>query len=592
MKPHGDERWLDSATALTCNGRVPSLATKSTNEQIRDVASESRGNRALHILRRLLPMPPPHKFLRKGYFPKELPPSFKTASFAKVLDPKATHFPFVDAASSKRLEWTWMMHHSLARASHVRRSLGIPNPVTHWALAKEIADNWAALRDYTTRSTISKSIPTLRSTQGRAAVPRLPLADLMFVRVDTRARGRYLLKADVAEFYRSVYTHAISWALHTKETAKNSVRDKSLLGNRIDAAIQAAQYGQTNGIPVGPDTSLIIAEVMLAAVDVELQSRIGPLTGHRHHDDYELVFQTAREAERGKAVLQAVLLDFGLHLNPLKTELVELPVRAVSEWWTYVRHFDFTTTRDPRARIIEFFDEAFARKVLNPDEYVLAYAVGRVENEAWDDRSWQVIEPLLHQSLAAEPSAAHKVVRAIARAQVDGHSVNRDLLAQTIDTLLLHHAPYGHASEVAWMLWAALVFKIPLSADGTAAVARMNDAFVAVLALDLYKRGLAPTLDAANWAARMTTDELNGELWLLSYEARVREWLPSVGGGDHVRTHAAFAYLADRKVRFYTRMRSLTRRTIMILEETDAASYGDESDPWSFGRSDDEDDED
>jgi len=135
MKPHGDERWLDSVAALTCNGRVPSLATTSTNDQVRDVASDTSSAARAQ-------MPPPHKFLRKGYFPKELPPSFKTASFAKALDPKAVSFPFVDAASSKRLEWTWMMHHSLARASHVRRSLGIPNPVTHWTLAKEVADNW------------------------------------------------------------------------------------------------------------------------------------------------------------------------------------------------------------------------------------------------------------------------------------------------------------------------------------------------------------------------------------------------------------------------------------------------------------------
>ena len=141
------------------------------------------------------------------------------------------------------------------------------------------------------------------------------------------------------------------------------------------------------------------------------------------------------------------------------------------------------------------------------------------------------------------------------------------------------------------MLWAALVFKIPLSTAGTAVVARMNDAFVAILALDLHERGLAPKLDSANWAASMTADDLNGELWLLSYEARVREWLPSVGGGDHVRTHAAFAYLAERNVRFYTRMRSLTRRTITILEETDAASYGDEPDPWSWRWLDDDEDE-
>src|SRR5689334_6146519 len=130
-------------------------------------------------------MPTPQKFIRKGYFPKELPPSFKTASLARALDPNAPGFPLNDAAGG--LKWTWMLNHSLARAFLVRRTLGVPNPANHWALAKEIADNWALLRTHARRSTLSRSVPTLRSTQGRAAVPAIPLADVMFVRVNARA---------------------------------------------------------------------------------------------------------------------------------------------------------------------------------------------------------------------------------------------------------------------------------------------------------------------------------------------------------------------------------------------------------------------
>ncbi len=230
-------------------------------------------------------------------------------------------------------------------------------------------------------------------------MPAVPLADLMFVRVLTRATGRYLLRADIAEFYRSIYTHSISWALHTKAVAKQRVRDKTLLGNRIDAAVQAAQYGQTNGIPIGPDTSLVIADVVLAAVDVELANRLGPITGYRHHDDYELVFRTASQAEEGKAALQAVMLEYGLHLNPLKTELVELPTRVASEWWNFVRQFSFSGGKDQRAKMVDFFDASFERKAANPDEYVIAYAIGRIENEAWTPSSWAVVEQLLHQAL-------------------------------------------------------------------------------------------------------------------------------------------------------------------------------------------------
>ncbi len=363
------------------------------------------------------------------------------------------------------------------------------------------------------------------------------------------------------------------------------------MGNRLDAAVQAAQYGQTNGIPIGPDTSLVLSEVILGAVDEELTRRLGPVQGHRHHDDYELVFATAREAEEAKASLQSILLEYGLYLNPLKTELIELPTRIVSDWWIYVRHFDFSGKGDDRVRVIEFFDQTFERKSAAPDDYVVAYAIGRVENEHWSANAWHVLEALLHQALAAEPSAAHKFVRVLVRAQVDQRPVNRSLLADTIERMLLQHAPYGHASEVAWMLWAALVFKLPLSSKAAAAVSMMNDSFVALLVLDAARRGLAPGANTSVWETWMTSDALDGEAWLASYEARVRNWLPSVGGGDHVSAHPVFSYLAKKHVRFYTLMRPTSRRTLERLEETDAASYNEEPDWISLLNSDDDDDE-
>ncbi len=523
-------------------------------------------------------MPDTEKFIRRGYFPKELPPTFTSAKLARLIDSSDADFPFKDA--SKKLKWTHAMTHSLARASHVRRTLGVPNPASHWALANEISQNWKLLRHHAKRSAISLSIPTLRGTQGRAAVPKTPLAGLMFSRVRARAKGRFLLRADIAEFYRSIYTHSISWALHTRSVAKSKMRDLTLLGNRLDNAVGASQYGQTNGLPIGPDTSLVLAEVILGCIDEELQRRIGPLRGIRHHDDYELVFDTAREADEGKAALQQVLLSIGLHLNPLKTELLELPTRIVSDWWVYVKQFVFATAQDERAKIIEFFDETFDRKRHHPTEYVIAYAIGRIEHETWNERTWRVVEALLHQAVLSEPSAAHKFVRVLIRMQSQGHCVDLELLDATIARMIAEHAPYGEASEVSWMIWAAIMFKIPLSTPSCAAISKMQDAFVAISALHAQKRGLADDIDHSVWQASMTTDGLDGDLWLLSYEARVRGWLGSVGGGNHIASHPVFSYLERKKIRFYTLMRKVSHRTVTKLEETDAASY-DDSETWA-----------
>ncbi len=53
---------------------------------------------------------------------------------------------------------------------------------------------------------------------------------------------------DVSNCYPSIYTHAISWALHGRSEARKK-RGKSILGNEIDRLVTSSREGQTNGIP-------------------------------------------------------------------------------------------------------------------------------------------------------------------------------------------------------------------------------------------------------------------------------------------------------------------------------------------------------
>jgi hypothetical protein len=87
-----------------------------------------------------------------------------------------------------------------------------------------------------------------------------------------------------------LYTHAIPWALHTKPVAKAN-RNKTD-GDKIDKAVRNCSSGQTVGIPIGPDTSFVVAEIVLAAVDGLLRTKLPALRGFRYLDDYEAAFET------------------------------------------------------------------------------------------------------------------------------------------------------------------------------------------------------------------------------------------------------------------------------------------------------------
>jgi hypothetical protein len=138
------------------------------------------------------------------------------------------------------------------------------------------------------------------------------------------------------------------------------------------------------------------------------------------------------------------------------------------------------------------------------------------------------------------------------RYRTAGAKVDEDRIAGLVSQLTARHLPLGHGSEVAWALWLAIKLGVKMSQDVTNALPKTSDCLVPVLALYAEKKGLlSGNLDLTTWAALMTPDELWRENWLLSYEANVRGWLPSVGGQDHVAQDPCFAFLKNEGVGFF-----------------------------------------
>jgi len=268
------------------------------------------------------------KLLRRGYFPKELPPNFSTSRFGTAASGATTPpFPPVHQVHTEPVR------HSIARLGVTRREVALPNPVSFFHVASTFEAHWTTLKTAFEASPLSLSTPRLRNTGLRAIAPKTTLDSLPLERAKLRASGRILLHADIAEFYRSIYTHSIAWCTEGKAWAKDprNRRDYARCGNAIDRAIQNSQDGQTNGVPVGPDTSFVIGEVILATVDAELRRRLGAWPrGFRHYDDYELVFDSIGAAEAAQAALAGAAAEVELQLNSRKTTISELP-QALTE---------------------------------------------------------------------------------------------------------------------------------------------------------------------------------------------------------------------------------------------------------------------
>jgi hypothetical protein len=148
----------------------------------------------------------------------------------------------------------------------------------------------------------------------------------------------FLVKTDIKNFYPSIYTHSIAWAIHGKRNArsKNNRRNYTLVGNRLDKLFQNANDGCTVGVPIGSVVSDIIGELIAASVDEIFSKEIKKLSldcvAVRFKDDYRILVKDSGDAKKVINALQVALKEYKLELNDEKTKVFPLPSGLFRDW--------------------------------------------------------------------------------------------------------------------------------------------------------------------------------------------------------------------------------------------------------------------
>lgn len=208
------------------------------------------------------------------------------------------------------------------KSSHGIRRYSLVHPFIYWHLAIEFLDDFDKIKSLLLEDNPVNvySLPNFRDNDigdGWSHFRRIDPSENFW-------RGyEYVASADIYNFYESIYTHSISWAIEKKDIAKSS-RGNELTGNKIDKLFQNAHDGQTNGIPTGNVLSDLAAELILKDIDRLLASVIETegIKAYRFRDDYRFVCKT-----KGQALLITDTLayylstEYGLTLNKTKTKI-------------------------------------------------------------------------------------------------------------------------------------------------------------------------------------------------------------------------------------------------------------------------------
>jgi hypothetical protein len=490
--------------------------------------------------------------LTRGYFPdRVIPPVNSLALSVAIPDMLAYTRPKVSDILNKvkggGVSRSLCVTQSVPKRKHMRRSLAIPNPLHQCILSDEIAANWHELEAFCATSPLSLSVP--KPGTDRALEPTNDLNKQPLFRTQRSVGARYLLTTDIARYYPSIYTHSVPWALHGK-TAARSDRKFRLLGNRLDLWLRETQDKQTGGIPIGPDTSFLIAEVLGTAMDLRLQSKLPSLRGTRSIDDYYLYFPTVSDAEEALATLHEVAREFELEMNDPKTEVIQLPERLEPPWKSDLRTLLIRDSGQPQATdLLTLFDRAFDHARNFPADSVLTYAAKQTLSASITEENWKFCEALLLKAAIGEPSMLSVLVDIYDK--YAAYHINSDALTAAIESICAYHAPLQQGNEVAWALWLAHKMNVNISKVVGDRIAKLDDDVVALVALDLSSLGLLSTSGFAKWRSHMTGTNLYENHWLIAYEAHEQGWLPSRGGGDYIGADSFFSILRSHGVRFY-----------------------------------------
>ena len=273
-----------------------------------------------------------------------------------------------------------------------RRLLNVPHPFAYAELASALADNWSHL-SYTETNEPSKIRPqrhqdgTLLQMQAYQSLRNGRLVvmgggDLTAAATryyDLTASSRFRVSADIAACYPSIYTHGFPWAVVGKPHAKKN-REKTLWFNKIDLLQSRMRREETTGIAVGPGTSAVFAEAILAKVDEHLI--LNGFVFERYIDDYVCFTDSFDRGECFTRCLEDKLEKFKLSLNSRKSKLQALPLPNRPAWLCDIStRLPKPGDADPRA-LIDLLDLAVEREAANPDGSVLKFTARAVAGVA------------------------------------------------------------------------------------------------------------------------------------------------------------------------------------------------------------------
>lgn len=173
---------------------------------------------------------------------------------------------------------------------------------------------------------------------------------------ETEKKYGFMATLDVSHCFPSIYTHGMSWALKGKEFTKRHVSVSTSFSQEFDELMRHMNFGETNGILIGPEVSRIFAEVIFQSIDATVINRLKSMgysfdkdfVFRRYVDDIYIFASSKDLIEKVSETISDELSKQNLYINSQKSQLIGRPFvtkksklinKAKAEASSFIRSF-------------------------------------------------------------------------------------------------------------------------------------------------------------------------------------------------------------------------------------------------------------
>lgn len=160
-----------------------------------------------------------------------------------------------------------------------------------------------------------------------------------FKRIESKYSN--LLKIDIQNCFYNIYTHSIEWTyLGDKLLAKANKNDMNRFSYKLDQIMMSANFGETNGLVVGPEFSRCVAEIVLSKIDnfvynELLHQKIIYMRDYeivRYMDDIFIFSNDIQLSKKILSVFQIICSEYKLTINENKIYFENRPFLRNHLW--------------------------------------------------------------------------------------------------------------------------------------------------------------------------------------------------------------------------------------------------------------------